>query len=109
AGRDSRPLGQARGADPGGGPRPGRSPDPDGQPRRGRVRAPVHGPDGARGPAPRAVSGLVRAAGAGAGSLAPGRVSAEPQGVPVRLRALALPVEHGGWGVLVEPSVLGPR
>jgi nucleotide-binding universal stress UspA family protein len=48
--------------DPGGRPRPRRSPDPDGQPRRGRVRAPVHRPDGARDPAPRCVSGLVRAA-----------------------------------------------
>ena len=41
AGRNSHPLGQAGGADPGRGPRPGRSPDPDGQPRRGRVRAPA--------------------------------------------------------------------
>ena len=34
-------------------------------------------------------------------------MSAEPQGVPVRLRALALPVEHGSWGLLLEPIVLG--
>jgi hypothetical protein len=26
---------------------------------------------------------------------------------PVRLRSLALPVEHGGWGLLGEPLVLG--
>jgi len=30
----------------------------------------------------------------------------EPQSAP-RLRALALPVEHGGWGLLLEPIVLG--
>jgi YwiC-like protein len=34
-------------------------------------------------------------------------VSVQPQGEPVRLRALALPVEHGGWGFLLEPIVLG--
>jgi hypothetical protein len=34
-------------------------------------------------------------------------VSVQPQGVPVRLRALALPVEHGSWGLLLEPIVLG--
>ena len=34
-------------------------------------------------------------------------MSVEPQGVPVRLRALALPVEHGSWGLLLEPIVLG--
>jgi YwiC-like protein len=26
---------------------------------------------------------------------------------PVRLRSIALPVEHGGWGMLAEPLVLG--
>jgi hypothetical protein len=30
-----------------------------------------------------------------------------PAAVPVPLKAVALPVEHGGWGLLVEPIVLG--
>jgi hypothetical protein len=34
-------------------------------------------------------------------------VSAEPLVVPIRLRTLALPAEHGGWGFLLEPVVLG--
>ena len=42
--------------------------DPDGQPRQGRVRAALDRHDRARDPAPRAVPGVVRAAGAGAGS-----------------------------------------
>jgi hypothetical protein len=29
------------------------------------------------------------------------------EGAPLRLRSLALPVEHGGWGFLLEPIVLG--
>jgi len=31
----------------------------------------------------------------------------EPQAAPLRLRSLALPVEHGGWGFLLEPILLG--
>ncbi len=34
-------------------------------------------------------------------------MSAEPLVVPVRLRTLALPAEHGSWGFLLEPIVLG--
>jgi hypothetical protein len=30
-----------------------------------------------------------------------------PTAVPVPVKAVALPIEHGGWGLLVEPIVLG--
>jgi hypothetical protein len=34
-------------------------------------------------------------------------MSADAQAAPVRLRSLALPAEHGGWGFLLEPILLG--
>jgi YwiC-like protein len=34
-------------------------------------------------------------------------MSAAPPAAPVRLRSLALPAEHGSWGLLLEPIVLG--
>ena len=36
--------------------------------------------------------------------LSSGAMSSPP---PVRLRTIALPVEHGGWGFLAEPILLG--
>jgi hypothetical protein len=40
---------------------------------------------------------------AGAGSATPPTLAVQP----VRLRAVALPAEHGGWGMLGEPLLLG--
>ena len=36
----------------------------------------------------------------------PGRPTAAP-GAPLSLKAVALPVEHGGWGMLAEPLMMG--
>jgi YwiC-like protein len=41
------------------------------------------------------------------GSGVPASVGAGRAGVGVRVRTIALPVEHGGWGISLEPVVLG--
>jgi hypothetical protein len=35
------------------------------------------------------------------------RLSSGPGGERSRLRSVALPSEHGGWGLTLEPAVLG--
>ena len=37
----------------------------------------------------------------------PGRPAASSPSTPVSLKTVALPVEHGGWGMLAEPLVMG--
>jgi hypothetical protein len=34
-------------------------------------------------------------------------VPGAPPAAPLRLRAIALPIEHGGWGLLLEPLLVG--